>query len=374
MWNRIQTMHNIGVTVDVIATPSDEPSAIHRNKVESVVRRLTICRRAPSKTGLFSLKPTAVMVRRALRDVALTDDYDFVVLQTEFVSEILHNKTLKCSRAIIRIDNDEAGYLLQTARSETSPLFKLYYFQESLRVKWHTAHILPRAEILWFISHSELERYKARHSNIQHQTTEFVPSAVDLGILSRPPLTGSKVLFVGNLWTSLNREAIEWYVRKVHPLLCEHASYQFVIAGSTGKRDRKWLDSLIQPHKNVEVHFDVEDLSSLYQESAVFVNPMQRGTGVKLKTVEAILRGLPVVSTSIGAEGSGLMNGKHYKCADSAKEFAASISELLDNRNLARELVRQSQDYVGEHYNQSKVLTRLLTQAFDTKHSSGQSV
>lgn len=374
MWNRIQTIHNIGITVDVIVTPSDEPSAIHRQKVESIVRHLTICRREPSRKGLFSLKPTAVIVRRALRDVALTEDYDFVLLQTEFVSEILQNKTLKSSRVIVRVDNDEATYLFHTARSEASPLLKIYYLQEALRVKWHTAHILPRAEMLWFVSHSELERYKAEHSKIRRQATEFVPSAVDLGILSRSPLTGSKVLFVGNLWTSLNREAIEWYISRVHPLLCEHASYRFVIAGSTGKRDRKWLDTLIQPYKNVEAYFDVEDLSSLYRESAVFVNPMQRGTGVKLKTVEAILRGLPVVSTSIGAEGSGLMNGRHYKCADSAKDFAASISELLDNRNLAHDLVSQSQDYVGEYYNQSKVMARLLTQACDTKHSSGQSV
>lgn len=366
MWNRIQALHSLGVTVDLIVTPATDPAVSNRKKVEAMVRRLLICYRKPTRSGLFAMKPGAVVIRQSLREVQLTETYDVVLLQTQFTSEILQNKTLKHSAVIIRVDNDEVAYLLQTARSESSLWLKVYYLWEALRTKLHTERLLPKMNALWFVSHTELRQYNDRHcSSSQRQCTGFLPSAVDFSVLDRPPLQGSQVLFVGNLWTSLNREAVEWYVRRVHPLLCNRPAYQLVIAGSTANSSREWLESLIRPYGNIKTYFDVEDLSTLYRTSAVFVNPMRRGAGVKLKTIEASLRGLPVVSTEVGAEGSGLADGEHYKRADSVDAFADCISQFLDDRSLSKCFVSNAQEFIKEQYDQRKVLERLLRNLCD---------
>jgi glycosyltransferase involved in cell wall biosynthesis len=120
---------------------------------------------------------------------------------------------------------------------------------------------------------------------------------------------------------------------------------------------------MMSQHSNIAAHFDPEDLTPFYRSSAVFVNPMQNGAGVKLKTIEAALRGLPVVSTKTGAEGIGLVKDVHYKCANTPSDFAAQVSDVLRNRKMAHEIVRNAQEFLLDQYDQRKVLGRLLLEA-----------
>jgi len=360
MWNRIQSLHGLGVTLDVIVTAAAEPPKADRERVEKLVRRLIVSKRQRSLYGLLSIKPGQTAIRSSLRRAMLEDQYDVVLMHTEFATEILLNKSLRYRTAIIRVDNDEYAYYIQTAKAERSWFRKLYFLQEAFRIRRHIARMLPAMDMLWFISHDELARYRQRWDPHDRQRTAFVPSAVDLSLLDEPPLEGSQVLFVGNLWTPLNRQAVEWYLENVHCRLTDVPGYKFVIAGSTRGKGCGWLEEIVRPYANITIHFDPVELSPFYKSSAVFVNPMQQGAGVKLKTIEAVLRGLPVVSTKTGAEGSGLVSGVHYKCADTPNEFAAQIKDLLMDKGVAHEFVRRSQKFIVEQYDQSKVLERLL--------------
>ena len=364
MWNRILALRDLGVTVDLIVTVATEPDDSARRKVANCVRRLIFSRRARGIRGLFSVKAGQAAIRRDLRDVELIENYDVVLMQTEFVSEILNNRTLSAKATIIRVDNDEHAYYLQTGRAERSWIWKLFYFQEAVRVRNLSSRILPIVDMLWFVSHDELERYNSRDVNLK-QSTAFVPTAIDLRLLGTPSLEGNQVLFVGNLWATLNREALEWYIHNVHPKLCDIPGYQFLIAGSTRGRGCSWLDSVISQYPNIEVHLDAKDLEPFYASSAIFVNPMQNGAGVKLKTIEAVVRGLPVVSTRVGVEGSGLVKDVHYKPADEPDEFATQVRELLRNRESAHEIVRNAQSFVVDRYDQRKVVGSLLLEAVE---------
>src|ERR1039458_450385 len=158
-WNRIQAMHQIGITVDVVVTVAAEPSPRDREVVASLVRNLMFCRRESGRKGLLSLRPGHVAIRSDLRNVRLPDSYDAVLLQTEFTSDILRNPTLKAGFTIIRVENDEFAFILQTAKAEKSIPLKAYFLFEALKIKFHTSRTLPRVDMLWFISHRELEKY-----------------------------------------------------------------------------------------------------------------------------------------------------------------------------------------------------------------------
>ena len=362
MWNRIHALHGLGVELDVVATVADEPSKEDRRCVESLVRRLILCPRKRGGKGIFSVKPGHCAIRSSLRKVRLEDDYDAVLLETEFTSEILLNNSLRAGTSIIRVANDECRFALQTMRSERSWLLKVYFLAEALRIWLHSARTLPSVNMLWFISLDERERYDRRTGERLRQATAFLPTAVNLSFLAQPPLAGRQVLFVGNLWAAFNLQAVEWYLSNVHSRLSDIEGYSFAITGSTRGQGSKRLEELCARFNNVSLHFDVEDTSPCYESSAVFVNPMQRGAGVKLKTVEAALRGLPIVSTGVGAEGSGLVDEFHYRRAEDPAQFAEKVRELLLDKAMAGELVRRTQAYIVEHYDQRKVLARLLEQ------------
>ena len=359
MWNRIQVLHSLGVEVDVVATVAEEPPEQDRRRVESLVRRLIFTKRERGAKGIFNLTPGFVAIRRSLRDVRLDESYDAVLLQTEFVTDILRNRTLEARTTIVRVDNDEYRYAMQMVHAERSLSRKLYYLFEAQRIRLHTARILPAVDLLWFVSHDERQRYD-QQKHPRAQIVSFLPTAVNLGLVKQPSLAGRQVLFIGSLWVPFNVDAAEWYLNNVHPMLSDVEGYSLTIAGSTRGRGNPSLERLCETFPNVSLHFDPTDLTAYYEAAAVFVNPMMRGAGVKLKTIEASVRGLPIVSTAIGVEGSGMVDGVHFRRAETAAEFAAATRAFLYDKEMARSFVLRSQAFIEDQYDQRKVLERLL--------------
>jgi glycosyltransferase involved in cell wall biosynthesis len=107
---------------------------------------------------------------------------------------------------------------------------------------------------------------------------------------------------------------------------------------------------------DVILHDTPKSLDDIYKSGYLFVNPMQNGAGVKLKTIEAIQNGLPVISTSIGYEGTGLVANEHIMVADNPEEFYRNIKLLFDNPQAAKALLESSQNFIRTHYNHKEVL------------------
>jgi glycosyltransferase involved in cell wall biosynthesis len=84
----------------------------------------------------------------------------------------------------------------------------------------------------------------------------------------------------------------------------------------------------------VDVTGYVEDADPYFNAAAVFVAPLRYGAGVKGKIGHAMSRGLPVVTTSIGAEGIGIIDGVHGLVRDDAESFAAAVAEVSSDREL----------------------------------------
>jgi polysaccharide biosynthesis protein PslH len=363
MWNRIQELVQIGAQLDVIATVKEIPPPEALRAVEEKVHSLDLIVRRSLKSGLLSFKPVQVAIRTGLKHVVLHSEYDTVIMQTEFTAEILRNPTLKAKRTAIRVENDEFAYHLGTARSTRSWRGKLYFLQEALRVKLYSTRAFSRVNSLWFISNDELARYKQHRSLADSEKALFLPSGVDLQRLQRPALTGNRVLFVGSLSVSFNQQAITWYIENVHARLADVDGYHLVVAGSSRGKDMTWLDKIIAHFSNIEVRLDVPDLYPLYDSAAVFVNPMKNGNGVKLKTIEAALHGLPIVSTDVGVEGTGLEAGIHFTLANDPNTFAVAVRELLLDKGQAHATVERAQNFLVEHYGQGQYLQHLLSPA-----------
>src|SRR6202040_4430750 len=94
-----------------------------------------------------------------------------------------------------------------------------------------------------------------------------------------------RVLFVGGLKNPLNREGVRWYLKEVHPRLIPHPGYEFIIAGNAAGSPAAFeLARQARKEKRCTVHLDVADLDALYDSCGLMINPMRRGSGVKLKT------------------------------------------------------------------------------------------
>jgi glycosyltransferase involved in cell wall biosynthesis len=140
--------------------------------------------------------------------------------------------------------------------------------------------------------------------------------------------------FLGGYRHPPNVDAVTFFVSEVLPLI--HAvrpELRLIVAGANPPPEITELAS-----DNIIVTGLVEDLADVFDSSRVFVCPLRFGAGAKGKVMSALAYGLPVVSTAIGVEGAGLLDGEHVLVADDPKSLAETILRIYDDPALWRRL------------------------------------
>lgn len=177
-------------------------------------------------------------------------------------------------------------------------------------------------------------------------------------IVVPPPLTAGdtscvhprvpyRVLFTGAMDRPENDQGIRWFIQECWPRIKSfHPSATLIIAGSSPTEK---LFQLASQDNSISVTGYVPDLEPYYVESSLFVVPLFQGAGVKFKTISAMLHGLPVVSTTVGAEGVG-PDRLFGAIADDASHFSAAVSRLLTDSVLWEEVSEKSSQWASQAY------------------------
>ncbi len=165
------------------------------------------------------------------------------------------------------------------------------------------------------------------------------------------------MLFLGSFRHTPNQVALEWFSRFVLPLIVEKVPRaRLLVAGSDPPPRHAFAD----PSGAVEMLGFVEDVQPLFSSCSVFVCPIRSGSGVRVKLLEAFAMGIPVVSTTIGAEGLARVDGEFCALADDAPGFAAKVIELLENCQLAHEMAARAREEVSRNWDMEVVTQRLI--------------
>jgi glycosyltransferase involved in cell wall biosynthesis len=142
----------------------------------------------------------------------------------------------------------------------------------------------------------------------------------------RPDLHSQRLLFIGNYEYSPNLDAVEWALEAILPRLWQlNPQVRFAICGYAlpDSFRQRW------PDPRIEWQGFVPDLRDLQQNSAVFFAPLRQGGGSKLKVLEAMAAGLPVVTTAQGSSGLRVKNGEHYLGSEDPGALAQILADAL---------------------------------------------
>ncbi len=163
------------------------------------------------------------------------------------------------------------------------------------------------------------------------------------------------LVFIGNYNHQPNDDAvyafIETILPKIHARLPEVCLY---LIGSHMKDKMKALAS-----ETVKIIGWVDEVEPEFAKRRVFVSYLRYGAGMKGKLGQALSSGLPVVSTSIGAEGMGLVDKETALIADDPDKFADAVCNLYTDSVLWEKLSRQGRDYIEERYGETAVRNQL---------------
>lgn len=196
-------------------------------------------------------------------------------------------------------------------------------------------------------SQDDADTLRARHGALD---CAVVPSGFDPACFrpdpAGPPREPARLVFLGSMDYGPNVEAVVRFVRESLPLV--RAARPEVLFEIVGGNPSPEVRALAGP--GVLVTGRVDEVQPYLARASALVVPLAIGGGTRLKIVEALALGTPVVSTTIGAQGLGLVHGTHLLLADGAEAFARATLELLGEPQEAARLGERGRAYVHEHY------------------------
>ncbi len=165
------------------------------------------------------------------------------------------------------------------------------------------------------------------------------------------------ILFLGSLDWRPNLDAIGLLLDRIFPAV--RAAEPLARLCIVGRKPSAALVRRIQDVPGVELHADVPDVRPFLAQSGMMVVPLRIGGGSRLKILEAMAAGLPVVSTRVGAEGLDLVPGEHYIPADEPERIAAELLACIRDPRPARAMAGSSRAFVLNRYDWDTLADRL---------------
>jgi hypothetical protein len=173
-----------------------------------------------------------------------------------------------------------------------------------------------------------------------------------------PPLARApgELVFLGSMDYGPNVEAVRRFAREILPRIrALRPGVTFTIVGADPAPEVRALEG-----PGLRVTGRIEHVQPYLERASVLVVPLAIGGGTRLKIVEALALGTPVVSTTIGAQGLGLEHGQHLLLADDDEAFARAVLRLLDDPAAGERLGRTGSAFVHEHYSWRRLAQELV--------------
>jgi glycosyltransferase involved in cell wall biosynthesis len=228
------------------------------------------------------------------------------------------------------------------------------YLQNNMVPQWFYTTVaqekkaLDRADVILAIQQEEVTYFRRLTQREVINVGHIVQVSNEYGGIDSK---GDHLLFVGSA-NPINVDALRWFLKEVFPLV--HCQFQDIKLEVIGECAEKFT-----PAENLILTGSVVDLAPCYRRAKLVINPARFGTGLKIKTIEALAHRRPLVTTRIGAAGVEEWEGKAFLIANTPEEFAEAIKHVWVQEEIQSSLKNGSIQFIKK-YNQD-VLSPLLS-------------
>jgi len=260
--------------------------------------------------------------------------------------------------AVIFTHNVESEIWRRHAETKTSLPAKLLYGAQYRRMHRYEAAALARFDGVLAVSDADRRTFARIYPDASRQPIHVVPTGVDTGFFapaSPPsPANSREIVFTGSMDWLPNEDAMTFFCDKVLPLI--RAEEPDVRLSIVGRAPTPAVAKLAETYGDrVRVTGRVDDVRPYIADAGVYIVPLRIGGGTRLKIFEAMAMAKAVVSTTVGAEGLPVEDGRHLLLADEPNTFARAVVRLLRDVSRRRALETAARDLVIGKYDWSSV-------------------
>jgi GT2 family glycosyltransferase/glycosyltransferase involved in cell wall biosynthesis len=281
-----------------------------------------------------------------LRDVLKRGQFDMAILSHWFwsgisVAEQYLDEIRRHSPAtrVLVLSEDRHGERERRLAKLTGHLSDL---ERANDFEQREATIYSRADLVLYVTETDQQRFLELVPGLP---TEHLPTISEATSAGPGFAERAGVLFLGNFENLANRDALAWLIENVWPLVRRaEPALNLYVAGHGAP------EGLDKRYAGVTCIGKIPKLAEQFDLRRVFVAPIRYGTGIITKNMHALAHGLPVVTTTVGAEGLQLQNEIHGMIADDPAAFAAAIVRLHRDAVLWQKIATEGRKYIVEKF------------------------
>lgn len=298
-----------------------------------------------NKSATFKAKVNAVIHQH---DVVFCDHYVmFQYIPNDYKGKI-----------ILHEHNCEYLIWKRFADIEKNSLKKMALLNQANRIKSYERKICDRAAIVLAAPNDTDELVK-----IGAQKEKFIETyhLGDDNLLSLPNLeydnTELALLYVGTLSWEANIDGLVWFNQDIWQKIKQQ--FPNIKLYIVGKHPDARIKEMAAKDNSIILTGFVEDIEPYFRQARIFITPLRFGSGIKVKVVNALYRGIPCVTTSIGTEGLKVKDGEHIAIKDTPDAYVAAVADLLNNKTLWSQFRDNARKVAKKYYTWEYVLENI---------------
>lgn len=270
--------------------------------------------------------------------------YDVIIIESAFLLSYLpalrHHTSAKI---IVRTHNVEYRIWRQAVKKEKSIFKRMYYRKLANTMKRFELRYLNLVDGIMCISAQDHDFFKRRAVRVP---MTVIPVHMEVENRFEVDYTCTDFYFIGSMNWKPNIDAVNWIIKRIAPQIYKILPEAKIhLAGSNMPKALKELKS-----KNIIVHGRVPDMNEFMAKHGTLIVPLKSGSGVRIKILEALSVGVPIISTDKGKEGIGIQPKQHYLSANLMEEFLMQMKFAYEHEDRRRSIGEEGKKFIESEY------------------------
>lgn len=259
-------------------------------------------------------------------------------------------------KIVLRTSNVEYQLLERNAQLSRNPVLRWFYKDQAQLLKQFELQKLQEADFVTAISKPDADCFRQDLPGKEiFISTAGAPLPPEVSYSDREP---GHILAISNWRWQPNIDGLVWFMKHCWPVIKEHQPQcKLSIAGDWLADEYK---KLWGADPQVELLGLVKDLEPLRAKASVFVAPLLSGSGMKLKVLEALAAGLPLVTTDRGIDGIEGRDGEHYLVANEPEAFSEAVLRIMTDARVAEHLSASGRTLIENEYTWKRKAEELI--------------